>query len=327
MNNQSFTATSGYRQKITLLTEVACICLLLASVIYGLRFFQQPTYTTPEDKTDQTLWTDGSAENSGTADENGIIRFPTKDFINENGNHYIIDSVTSGDITYDGDRFSASENSGTVVIRPGENGNTGTVVIRPGENGNAGTVVIRPNEPTVTTEVVILPNSFGGNMLGNVSLMLVPFLACAVLLLYALKFHGTNKENRVLTLIFGLMLLGNLVELVNHLFVIHYTRTSELILYFMPTILKIALFALLMVLTRKERWHPQLILLASGSAILFFLIQWFPLLTGPIYAHVLLRAISDILYAVGLISFYVALVICAYWRAREKVSVNENQPE
>ncbi len=291
---------------MTGLAEIACVCLILASIIVGLGDALQQAQHSADSRNDLQ-----SSENSGFQSIPG----GSSDSVAESGegNYSFVvinpDKSESGSTSTDA-YLSGSFATGAYEAVTDENGNTHYqyyVGGSTGENGNLVSdhfVTLTPVGPGDIAPIRLSYTSTANNL----SLLLFCFLPCVLLLLYTLHLYQKPHAQRLMAIITGIYAAGFLVDAVSSL-----DRIGILsLLWFalIPAALTV-LLGILTVMFWKGTTHRTC---ALATFILAWLSTGYNLLNSARYllsGGPVINA-GRIIYTLGMLAFQVALFVYAY---------------
>jgi hypothetical protein len=295
--------------------ELACVCLVFASILFGLGALQMKS-SAPDKNTTQL--------NGG----NGIII--TDKFVSSSnpeggfsttiidGSKIEISTDENGKPIYiiNGDAVNGEGINGGIKVEfsTDEKGNSiiGDQYFNKGElDSGMHTIVVKPGDALIEFE-----EASPLSPANNIALLVSPFLACIALLLFALKFYGHPKSRLLLALVFGLQTVAPLILLAAG-------RPAALPLLTALVCLLMTVFTLLGKMNR---------IVALLGFVVTTLTSVLDLLNGsPAVMRRLggdLITIADFVYAIGLVSFLLAWFVYTFYNStKEKAAPAETAAE
>ena len=302
-----------YHRVMTVLAEVACVCLVFASILIGLAdALQKAQYhaSTPHDRPNGTIQTpggaSGSVSGSGEGDYSFVIINPGK----TESDSTSTDSYVSGSFASGAYEAVTDENGKTYYqyYVGGSAGENGGAVLAPG--GSATFIPVVPGDAVPPVEISYTSTSI------NLNLLLGSFLPCVLLLLYALHLYQKPNSRRQMAIIMGIYAASFLVDAVSTL--IYMGRIGAKLLLqsiLMPAALAM-LLGVLTVMFWKGTTHRKF-------ALATFILAWMStgydlldrasyLLPGSGFPGSPLITVGHIIYNLGMLAFQVALFAYAY---------------
>jgi hypothetical protein len=334
MNHASLNQPNKLRLTATC-AELACVCLVFASILFGLGSLQMKSGA-PDKNTTQlnggngiiitdkfvsssnpeggfsTTIIDGSKIEIST-DENGKpIYIINGDAVNGEGNN--------GGIKVE---FSTDEKGNSIIddkyfnkgeLSTDEKGNSiiGDQYFNKGElDSGMHTIVVKPGDTLIEFE-----EASPLSPANNIALLVSPFLACIALLLFALKFYGHPKSRLLLALVFGLQTVAPLILLAAG-------RPAALPLL---TALVCLLMTVLTLLGKMNRIVALLGFVVTLATSLLDLLNGSPATIRRLGGDLI--TIADFVYAIGLISFLLAWFVYTFYNStKEKAAPAETAAE
>ena len=304
-----------YHRLITVLTELALVCLVFVTIAAGISAWNEEKKIEYV-KDGLVAWYDGTNNTNGDPSTKAEL---WKD-LTGNENH-----------------ISASDSINRVEIQTDESGKTHLVISGPQADastdgsGNNHSVIIDSQVEAVTDENgkvyyvrYAQPDLDKDNNSEHVTYSITYIinsacyvLACVLLLLYALKFYNHSNASNVMGLVFVLPLLVAAINLCFNL-----SRNLGLVLV-ITDLLQITLFALMAALALKNKLPPKVSLIA----MIFVLANTaLPIISGTIFIGDILNIITNLLNLIGLASFTVAWFLCSFKEPSAAPSEEATEP-
>jgi hypothetical protein len=285
--------------------ELACICLIFASILFGLGSLQMKSDTpskdslqlSDEDKNsiaDKFLNSSTPEGSFSTTINGGKLELTT----DENGNYYY---------TVNGEPGTGDTNNGGIKVEFSTD-SSGNSYFGSSEIGSGmHTIVVKPGDTLVEFEEASpLSPAY------NIALLVSPFLACIALLLFALKFYGHPKNHLLLALVFGLQAVSPLILLATG-------RPAALPLL---TALVCLLMTVLTLLGKMNRIVALLGFVVTLATSLLDLLTGSPATIRRLGGDLI--TIADFVYAIGLVSFLLAWFVYTFYNStKEKAAPAE----
>ena len=290
-----------YHRLITVLTELALVCLLFVTIVGCI-----PRTV----KQSQTSTIEQSQNNGGLS--LSVDKVTTSDQGISFGNGTVQDGyVISGS-------FATNDSSGTanrVELQTGESGNIqyfvsgSQIEAVTDENGNIyyqintnADTILNQKEPTIHETVVsIHPVA--------VAVYVCDLLACVLLLLYVMKFFNHGKANVIMMLVFAASFLASALGIVYYILFIP-ADTVAVLIYCIRYLVECILFALLAVQALKNTLTTKVALIAM---IGICGCRFIPYMTGLSFVGFdVLDTIATLLGIVGFLTFTVAWFLCSF---------------
>ena len=282
-----------YHKLMTVLAEVACLCLIVASIIAGLGDALQKARSSAASRSDP--------QSSGSVSGSDSVILGGSQWISTDGEYDIVvvnpGSSASGSASQDD--VSGSFATGSYEAVTDENGNTYFHFVA-GSAGQGSFVTVMPGPDTSITAVSYT------SAVGNVLRLLFYFLPCVLLLLYTLHFYQKPKSRRLMAVLTGVYAVGFLVSAIS---AISYIQPIEPLPLFAYLLLPAALAVLLGVMTALF-WKGTI---RRRLAFVTFILAWLHTglcLLGSLSAGDTAILIASLLFYLGAAAFQIAL--CAY---------------
>lgn len=289
--------------------ELACVCLVFASVLFGLGALQMKSGA-PDKNTTQlnggngSIITDKFVSSSNpeggfsTTINGGKIELTT----DENGNYYY---------TVNGEPGTGDTNNGGIKVEFSTDSSGNSYFGSSELDSGMHTIVVKPGDTLIEFEEASpLSPAY------NIALLVSPFLACIALLLFALKFYGHPKNHLLLALVFGLQTVAPLILLAAG-------RPAALPLL---TALVCLLMTVLTLLGKMNRIVALLGFVVTLATSLLDLLTGSPATIRRLGGDLI--TIADFVYAIGLVSFLLAWFIYAFYNStKEKAVPSETAAE
>ena len=319
--------TLKYHKLVTLLTELALVCLVFVAIVAFIpRKIQLPASDTLHGSAPSIAVKDPSKQEGESdriplkveivTDEDGnskITYVPAEGETSVSGslNEYYSSYLPSvnEDGTVNGGYVISGDLSDKIVISGGDNSPlNGTI-------GNEGfqyeiNMLQRPVTDTVVTSRPSVTTALDA---------LFPVLACVLLLLYALKFYQHPKAAPVMSLIFAISFITAALALGNIFIVL--IQGAPVLAYLIAPFVRCILFALLAILALKDKLSPKIALVAM---ICILASEMFLYFTGNNFSsHDMLGTVSGLIQTLGFVCFTVAWFLCT---VKVQVTAPEAEP-
>ena len=312
--------TLKHHKLITLLTELACVCLVFVAIVAFIpREIQLPASDTlhssapsivvkPSDQDGESNRPPLRVEIVTDEDGNSKITYvPAEGETSVSGsvNEYYFSSSPSvnEDGTVNGGYVISGDVSDKIYISGGDNSAL---------NGTIGNESFRyeinMTQKPVTETVV------GGNFSAGVVLdTILPVMACVLLLLYALKFYQHTKANVIMGLMFIFLILTPPI--------MFFSYSHADYLFMIITIAETILFILLAVLAFMKKLNPKVALVAMICILLGEVFMYF---AGDNFnSYDILGTVTGMVNALGFVCFTVAWFLCT---VKVQVTAPEAEP-
>ena len=348
MNDSFQIQIPKYHRIMTVLAEVACVCLIIATLLVGLT-----------DAIQQARYSSGSRNDSQSADTNTVISIPGNFTGSFSGSvsGSLSDSL-EGDYSYGvftpgsaGSSEAVTDENGKTYYhyyvggQAGEGGSisfdkfyteattdeNGNVIFTPqytipsvGENGN---VIFAPMDQIYLPDAMYISYTSAEN---NIFLLLGSFLPCVLLLLYTLYLYQKPKANRLVAAFTGIYALSFVPVVGSYLFSGSYSDILTFLTYGLISAAVAVLLGIMAVLLWKGIIKRKLVL---ATFILAWLYTGFSLiddvqalLSDRSYFGVSpVVAIGYLLCDLGMLAFQVALFVYAY--RKEEAAPTDTLPD